>query len=168
MIIASRAGERTGTSRGFTFLELTIVLLVAGIVTALAVPLTGRVVVRMSIRKAASGIKSACVLARTQAMANPQTHVGVHIDTTEKSYVMFFDRDGDNEYVVANDSTYLAVNHLQGSISVTVDSDLRKGIIFRGDGSAYRGGSVHIANKDGSIGKTITISKVSGYVRVTE
>ena len=89
---------RAASRRGYTILELFIVLTIAGVVLAIAVPRTSETLDRLSVHAAAADVAATLGSARTLAMAVRAT-VAVEVDTVRgalrvrRGAEMLFTRD---------------------------------------------------------------------------
>ena len=149
-----------------------MVILVIGLLAAVAAPNLVPMVDMTKLRTAANAIKRQMIIARTRALSDPNTHVGVCINrsTNPNTSFVFLDRGTLNEYDAANDAIYMGVYKMPSNIWDSIPSVANGGItdsvvVFRGDGSAKNGGSVIVKNKRGKI-RTINILASTGRVKV--
>jgi type II secretion system protein H len=156
---------------GFSLVEMVVAIVIVGILAAVAVPYMNPMVGQIKLRTAAGSIKRQMIVARTRALADPNTHVGVYINASANTSLVFFDTNTATPYqYYANDPTYTAVYTLPTNIWDSIPSTSAGGItnnvvVFRGDGSAKNGGAIIVKNKYGAI-RTISVLASTGRVKV--
>lgn len=144
--------------------ELLVIMALLALMALLARPSYRRFILAMRLRAATNVVKNQLVAAKSRAVANPQTHCGVHFDPSAdppRSF-MFFDKDNTNGYSAA-DRRYLGTEELPEGVTMTVNNMLNNAIVYRGDGSARHGGSITLS--DGHAGKTIDVLAATGRIR---
>lgn len=67
--------ERQKHRRGFTLIEVVVVVVIAGVISAAAVPAVGTFISRQNLRSSARGAADALILARNEAMRSGVNHV---------------------------------------------------------------------------------------------
>jgi prepilin-type N-terminal cleavage/methylation domain-containing protein len=158
---------------GFSLLEIIIVVVILGIVAALAIPAGVNMTSNTQLRSTADIIKQKLVVARSRAIADPSLACGVYFDitSTPNKVVTFFDDPSfglRNKYDAGTDKNYLTPSNLDKNIKMQIPATggiINQVIIFRGDGSAKDGGSINIVNKRGKT-RTINILASTGRVKV--
>lgn len=165
--------SRTGPPRqaGFSFLETAAVLVVAGVLVALAArPLTG-LYHGIKLKGASDGVKQVLLNARMRAMANPDRQCGVVFRFTpdapgDDSIFAFLDQAPDKLYTKGVDSLYLRPMVLMGRDGVTasIPEGFPSVIVFRGNGSANVSAKVVLRRK-GMI-DTVDVLASTGRIKV--
>jgi Tfp pilus assembly protein FimT len=163
---------RAKNNSGITLVELMMVIVVIVLLAAVAVPNLAPMVDLMKLRTAANTIKRQMIIARTRALSDPNTHVGVCINrsTNPNTSYVFLDRGTLNQYDAANDLIYNGVFIMPKNIYDSIPSVANGGItdsvvVFRGDGSAKNGGKVIVKNKRGKM-RIISILASTGRVKM--
>ena len=160
---------KTKKSAGITLVELIVVIAMAGIISAWAVPNLVKMVEMTKLRTAANMIKRQMLVARTRAISDPYKHCGVVIDDIKQQSFVFFDNT--TPYVVNTADTvnkYGGIYKMPRGDTLLIPSSngiQNQCVVFRGDGSAKYGGSVQVKNKYNMI-RTITVEASTGRVKV--
>ena len=160
---------------GFTAVEILFVVVLIGILTALAVkPVTG-LLQRIKIQNAADGVRRLLLNARVRAVSNSQRHCGVSFvlsngtAPTDYDYAFaFFDQappNADNVYNVG-DTLYGAKFKVSrgDKIKMTLVPATTADIVFRGDGSANTG--LNIVLTLNNYVDTVNVLPSTGRVKV--
>jgi len=161
------------TMRGFTFLEVMVVLLIVGLLAVVFRPSSRPLIEGMRLRSSAFNIKSQILTAKTRAVANPKVHCGVYFDmvSTTHSSLLFFDNGSGSDYRYATgDGLYVAAQKLPKGISFQSYTSSHpdpnaRAIVFRGDGSAKYNATIVIKNSYGKT-KTIDVLASTGRIRM--
>jgi prepilin-type N-terminal cleavage/methylation domain-containing protein len=143
--------------RGFTIIELLIVIAIMLILTSIAIPIGHKTTEYLKLKTTGDQIKNLLKVAQGKAMADPQVHCGVYLfpgtgTGNGKEYVMFFDVNGNNLYDEMTDKIYMGAYSLNSGITLSipqVSGITDNVIVFRGDGSAKFGGSIILKNSKG-------------------
>jgi hypothetical protein len=149
-------------------------IIIIGIVTVFTLPNIRPMMQRLSLRQTADTIHRQLITAKTRAIADPNTHVGVYFDmrcTPQKSLIFYDANSGNlNRFDGASiDETYLAPFELPRGIIMRLPASgpvIDSCIIFRGDGSAKNGGSIELTNEY-NIKRTINVLASTGRIKVT-
>lgn len=153
------------SNRGITLIELVSIVVIIGIVAALAVPRFSTTISRLKFRTSARDIVSKMRLARSNAVTHKQPF-GVYFDNTVKSVTLFLDSNnpGTNTFEVTD--SVLSVDTLpDGFAYVGTDFGLPT-IIYRPNGSATQTGHVYFMSYDENDGVNIgTIDVLSSTGR---
>ena len=129
-------------NRGITVLELTIVTVVIGVISAMAIPQFGKVMERLKLKTAGRDVLSSMRLARSAAVSQ-KDQFGVYFDYTENEYILFHDVANPSSftYDYGSDSVMLT-NTLPKRVNLGYDTFPNSAVIFRPNGSAASSGQV--------------------------
>lgn len=149
--------QSTDFTRGFTIIELLIVIVVLLILSSIAIPIGRKTTEYLKLKTTGDQIKNLLKVAQSKAMADPQVHCGVYLfpgtgSGNGKEYSMFFDVNGNNLYDETIDEIYMGTYALTSGMTLSipqVGGITDNVIVFRGDGSAKFGGSVILKNSSG-------------------
>lgn len=163
---------RLRDSEGITFVEVILVMVLVGILTAMAVPGFSRILARMDVATAADGISNKLLTSRARALAEVNVHCGVHFDVAGEWCRAFLDHDGQNSFSTG-DEWYLEPFVLPETVDFVLDSsdvltNATTAVVFRGDGSAKSGQGTKVVVKHGrydGLRKEIDILPSTGRVR---
>ncbi len=124
--------------RGFTLVEVIIVLVIIAILSAIALPLLSRYIPNMRLAGAARDIYSTMMQAKTEALQRSED-VTILFDSPNKQYVMFLDNGAGGG--VANNRVRDG-----GEVAIITETPLPKGISYDpavgGDGVTLAGESL--------------------------
>jgi prepilin-type N-terminal cleavage/methylation domain-containing protein len=160
--------SRLKSNSGITMIELITVIVIVGLLAALATPNILPLVDTIKLRTGANTIKRLMIVARTRALSDPNTHVGVGLIDSTQACVFFDVPAGTQYHRDATDPLYLGTYKLPQGIKTIIPSSggiTDSVVVFRGDGSAKNGGNIQVKSKRGSI-KTINVLASTGRVRV--
>ncbi len=161
-----RKNSNSARSRGFTFIEMAVVVVLIGIMAAVAVPMFGRSLPRIKTRAEARNILSTIRTARSRAIAE-NVQYGVYFDINARSYRLFKDIANPSLMTYeAGDSTIgnpIVINRavVLGSISFSNNC-----IIMKPTGAASESGSLAINNTDGDSPFSITVVAATGKTKL--
>ncbi len=148
------------TARGFTLIELIVVIALIAILTAIAVPGYQTFMVRSRLKGAARQVMSDLMNARMMAVSLNQK-VKVHIEADGHTYEIWSDADG-NGTVATNEGVNISkdVHQDYHDVALSTTNDP----IFNPRGAASQLGTVTVTNSAGS--RDITVA-ISGRVAVS-
>ncbi len=161
---------RTG-SKGFSLLEIIVVVALIGIMSAIAVKPIRGLIQRIRIQNAAEGIKHYVKTARSRAISNAMLHCGVQFinaaGTTPDTVFAFLDNKNPSAYAytAGQDSLYLKPYVLLNGIQLSIASGTSP-IVFRADGSANT--SIKVVFTLGTMVDTLDVLASTGRVMVKQ
>lgn len=159
--------------RGFTIIELLVIIAIVGIAGAMIAPSAGPMLESIRLRSASDIVKRQLMTAKIRAVADPYVHCGVYfaVDSTrQKTWIFFDDTSGTAyQYDPGADKIYMGNNELPKGIRLqrpVGDAPPNDVIVFRGDGSAKTSGSIQLVNKYNDT-RTINVLASTGRIKVT-
>lgn len=164
-------------SFGYTIVELLVAILILVVLAAVAVPYMVPMVGIIKLRTAADTIKRQMIVARTRALSDPNTHVGVCFDTRtspNRSFIFLDVPTGTAyHYDWNSDPIYMGEYRVPSGVWDSLPPPPASGgigitdsvVVFRGDGSAKNGGSIIVKNKYGAF-RTVSVLASTGRVKV--
>ncbi len=173
---------------GFTLIEMVIVILVASVLSAVAVPRFISWRSNMYVKSAARDLYSAMQEARLKAI-NQNKDISIVFDTTNSRYYLCDDPGIDNNWTGTDDSTGTGDNNIVQTYDLSVYSSVRYGpgtitgnnsvsgttipadaisytndVVTFGSNGISNGGYVYLQNDDGS--KVYAVgTQVNGLIR---
>src|SRR5688572_12723478 len=98
-------------NRGFTILEVTVAVVVLGVVAAIVFNPMRNYLRNIDLKNSGQNIKRLIQTAQSKAMANPNLHIGIYFDRSKTPHKAFLFQDKANpaayEYDGASDPGYL-------------------------------------------------------------
>ena len=159
--------RRMRCSRGFTLMEMMIVVVVIGIVAGLAVPSFLSYMPKLRVKAAAREIVSELRLARSKAVSERRPF-GVAFNVGDNTLISFADTDDPPSQVYSVSDSLLRADTLDGDISLNSCTYANNCVVFNSTGAASTSGDLQIVTADGSILMSINILASTGRVRLTE
>lgn len=159
--------RRFGRSRGFTMIEMMIVVVVIGLIAALAVPSFLGYMPKLRVKSAARDIVSSMRLARSKAVSERRPY-GVVFDMNSNSVRSFADTDNPAGMSYSSNDSTTSADTLGAEIELSSCTYNNNCVIFSATGSASTSGDLQLVTKDGSILMSINLLASTGRVRLTE
>jgi prepilin-type N-terminal cleavage/methylation domain-containing protein len=163
-----RVPMKSTRENGFTFIEITMVVIVVGLMAALAVHPMKNYLRRLEFKNSSQNIKRLIQTAQSKAMANPNVHIGVYFDMSKTPHRVILFQDKVNpttyQYDGAGDPNYLQPEVLPVGSSLKPLYGFPDEIVFRGDGSAWKSQKIVITN--GTFSDTLDVLASTGRVRM--
>jgi type II secretion system protein H len=153
--------------RGFTLTEMVIVVVVIGIIAAMAVPSFLSYIPKLKVKSAARDIVSQMRLARSRSVAERKPY-GVYFDVANNCYCLFEDTDNPaaQTYTLA-DST-IKSDTLEADVTLVSCTYTNACVVFNSTGAASTSGDLKLVTSDGSILMSINTLASTGRVRLAE
>lgn len=153
------------SERGITLIELVSIVVIIGIVAAMAVPRFSTAISRLKFRTSARDIVSKMRLARSNAVTHKQPF-GVYFDNDVRSLTLFLDSNNPAANTFEAADSVLSVDTLPTDF-VYVGTDFGvTTVIYNSNGSATQTGHVYFMSYDESDGINIgTIDVLSSTGR---
>lgn len=152
---------------GFTMIEMMIVVVVIGIVAAMAAPSFLGYMPKLRVKSAARGIVSAMRLARSKAVSERRPY-GVVFNLTDNSVTAFADTDSPSSFTYSSSDSTTSTDTLNADIQLSSCTYNNNCVIFSSTGAASTSGDLQLVTKDGSILMSISLLASTGRVRLTE
>lgn len=134
--------KRLYSRRGITLVELMSIVVIIGIIAAMAVPRFATTINRLRFRNAARHMVSMLRLARSHAITNKQPF-GVYMDGTALTLTMFQDSQNPGTFTFEAGDSVITVDTLpHGFIYVGTDFGSQT-LVYRPNGSASNTGNIH-------------------------
>jgi prepilin-type N-terminal cleavage/methylation domain-containing protein len=159
--------RRELNNRGFTVLELTIVAVVVGIATTLAVPRFGQVMQKLKFKTEGKDVVSTLRLARSSAVSQRE-QFGVYFDCQLNEYILFYDRANPASFSFdPSQDSVISTKGFSKNVHLAYTSFPGFAVIFQPNGSASNSGyvSLYSSSEDHYIG-TMAIDVLGSTGRV--
>jgi len=169
-------GDRTGSprERGFTLVEILLVIVLLGIALLIAVPTLHRLQVKSQTSRAVRGADTVFLLARGAALKR-HSPVGIVIKATAPQFTIFEDWDPNNANVATNGNgvkdpseDLIATRTLGSGVELSSGpsgdtdpkSDLEGTTVFYGQDGALRsaGGALYLADNRGNVFRILVVA----------
>lgn len=135
--------------RGVTVLELTIITVVVGVLSMLAIPQFQKVMDRLKLKTAGRDIVSLLRLARSNAVSQ-NDQFGVYFDYNSNQYILFHDLANPSSYTYdLHGDSIIVINTLPETIHLGYVSFPGFCAIFKPNGSAANSGVVSVYSYSG-------------------
>lgn len=136
-------------SRGITLVELMTIVVLIGIIAAIAMPEFGATMSRLKFRSSARHMLSKLRLARSNSVANKQ-QFGVHFDQGTRTMTVFQDRVNPTAFRFETGDSAISVDTLPEDFVAVYPTFGGSDVVYRPNGSASATGSVLFIAYNGS------------------
>lgn len=144
MIMGTRMSDR-----GVTVMELMVAVVIAGVLSALAIPRFSLEVERINFKSSSRDVLSNLREARSMAIAQREPH-GVYFNSSNGEYTLFQDKVISVPPAFDQGDSVLSVDTVPGKNSSVGSSFINNVVIFQNNGSASESGAIYIvAMNDG-------------------
>jgi len=158
----NRPGER-----GFTLMEMMIVVVVIGVIAAMAIPSFLSYMPKLKVKACARDIVSQLRLARSKSVAERRPY-GVAFDVGAKCYTVFADTDNPAAKTFTVADSVMHVDTLETDLSMVSCTYANGCVVFNSTGAASTSGEVKVVSSDGTVLMSINTLASTGRVRVME
>ena len=147
---------------GFTMLEMMIIVVIIGIVAAMAVPSFFNTIPRLKARTEARNILNFVRLARSKAVSGGAQY-GVYIDINNRQYILFKDTINPAQVMYnTGDSVVVGPETLDPDVVLTNSTFTNNSVVFTPTGGASQSGSFTLDNTDGGSSYTVSVLSSTG------
>ena len=151
---------------GVTLMELVIVAVIVGVMSALAVPSFLNYASKMEAKGTARNIVSTLRMARSKAISERVSY-GVHFDAGNRRYTFFKDKGNPTQYDAGTDSLISQVA-LDRDVNYGINTFTNAAVVFKTDGGASSSGDMQILPGSGGFTYNINVLASTGRVRLTD
>jgi type II secretion system protein H len=149
-------------SAGFSMIEMMIIIVIIGIIAAMAVPSFFSAVPRLKARTEARNILNFVRLARSKSVSDGAQY-GVYIDTNNRQYILFKDTINPAQMMYnTGDSVVVGPETIDSDVVLTGSSFTSNTVIFLPTGGASQSGSFTLDNTDGGSIYTVSVLSSTG------
>ena len=149
-------------SAGFSMIEMMIIIVIIGIIAAMAVPSFFSAIPRLKARTEARNILNFVRLARSKAVSDGAQY-GVYIDTNNMQYILFKDTINPAQMMYnTGDSVVVGPETIDSDVVLTGSSFTSNTVIFLPTGGASQSGSFTLDNTDGGSSYTVSVLSSTG------
>lgn len=134
---------KTKSSKGFTLIELVIVAVAIGIISAIALPRFGKVMTRLKLKTTARNVTSILRLARSNAVSQKRPF-GVYFDVNSRQYVLFEDKVNLSSFIYEVGDSVIKTTTLPENVNFGYASFNNSTVVFFPNGSASSSGMVDL------------------------
>ena len=160
-------GRRLDFSEGFTFIELMIVVVIIGVISAMAIPRFGRIMDSLKLKTSGREIISALRLARSYAVTQ-KSQFGVYFDPEINQYVLFKDKSNPGSLTYDTNDSAMQSQTLPANVDFSYTSFSNNVVIFSSNGSASSTGSVDLWSEDYYDHITVDVLASTGRVKMVK
>jgi type II secretion system protein H len=152
--------------RGVTLMELIIVVVIVGLMSAMAVPSFLNYTSKLQAKSTARDIVSTLRLARSKAVSERNPY-GVHFDAGNRRYTFFKDKGDPTQYTAGTDSLISQVA-LDRDVNYAGNTFTNAAVIFGTSGGASTSGDLTIVPASGGFNYVVNVLASTGRVKLTD
>jgi type IV fimbrial biogenesis protein FimT len=153
-------------NRGFTMIELMVVIVVIGITAAMAAPMFTRIIPRIKTKAEARNILNFMREARSRAIAE-NTQYGVYLNINNRQYILFKDTTNPSTAIYESaDSTAIGPITLDPNVVYSSTSFANNCVVFLPTGAASQSGSVNINSTQSDAAYSIAVLAATGKCKL--
>jgi type II secretion system protein H len=152
---------------GFTLMEMVIVVVVIGIIAAMAVPSFITYMPKLKVKSAAREIVSNLRLARSKSVSERRPY-GVVFNLSTNTVITFADTNDPASQTYSTSDSLTATRTLGTDIDLSSCTYDNNCVVFNSTGAASTSGDLQIVTADGSVLMSINLLASTGRVRLTE
>jgi prepilin-type N-terminal cleavage/methylation domain-containing protein len=153
------------SQKGFTFIELAIVVVIISIGAALAVPKFNGVITKLKFKSTGRNIVSILRLARSSAIAM-KAQFGVYFDVGNNQYIYYKDIENLSSYSYDSGDSVISSVDLPVNLSFGYSCFNNNTVVFLPDGSASTSGNVDLYPAEGSGYLMVDVLASTGRVKL--
>lgn len=147
-------------------LEMMIIIVIIGILAAIAVPTFSRIMPKLEVRAQARNTLSYMRLARSRAIAEGAQY-GVYIDATNRRYMVFKDTVNPAQMTYnAGDSVVAGPEKIDPDVLLTASTFANNSVIFQQTGCASQSGSFTFDKSGGGASYTVSVLGSTGKTKL--
>jgi len=159
--------QKNRWAAGFTLMEMMAVVVIIGIIAAMAVPSFLNYMPKLRIKSNARDIVSQLRLARSRAVSERQPY-GVAFALGTNAIYTFKDIDDPTSKTYSSSDSVMRADTLGADVSLVSCTYADNCVVFNSTGAASTSGDLQLVTGDGSIVMSINVLASTGRVRLTE
>ena len=150
---------------GFTFVEIVITVVIAGVISALAVPSFLRTMDRVKLKSQVREVISDIRWARSKAIQT-KVQCGVVFDTLANTYKIFLDTDNPGGFAYTGSDSTLQTKTLGSKLDFGACTFTNGCIIFRTDGTGSSSGLINCNSTRITDNFNVDVLATTGRVKI--
>ncbi len=155
---------KNNSERGVTMMEMMIVVVIVGLLSALAVPNFGGAIKKMKFDNTGREIVSTLRYARAAAVGQ-QRQLGVYFDADAKVMTTFVDLVNPSSGTFETGDSVVRLDSMQSNLNYMGSSFTNSTVIFNPNGTASQSGDVVCTGQNGGSTRSFSVSLVAGSGR---
>lgn len=130
------------SDKGVTIMELMVAVVIAGILSAMAIPRFSLEIERVNFKSSSRDLLSNLRVARSLAISQRESH-GVHFDPLAGVYTLFLDRVTSVPPSFDDGDSVLSIDTVPGNFAFVGSSFTNDVVVFQNNGSASESGMIY-------------------------